>query len=75
MKAGAEGDTEDDTKDDTKDGAAACHNGFDPEELRQACQGMGYAVQRLLPFHMLRKPDGAGLPREYPLFFLAARAV
>ncbi|MBI5520017.1 MAG: methyltransferase domain-containing protein [Desulfovibrio sp.] len=76
MKAGAEGDTEDDTKDGTKDGGdGACHNGFDPEELRRACQDMGYAVQRLLPFHMLRKPDGAGLPREYPLFFLAARAV
>lgn len=57
------------------DGVAACHNGFDPEELRQACQGMGYAVQRLLPFHLVRKPDAAGMLREYPLFFLAARAV
>lgn len=54
---------------------SAAHNGFDPEELRALCAGLGLAVQRLLPFHLVRKPDAAGVVREYPLFFLAAKAV
>lgn len=54
---------------------SAAHNGFDPEELQTLCNGLGLAVQRLLPFHLVRKPDAAGVVREYPLFFLAARAV
>lgn len=54
---------------------AAAHNGFDPEELRDQCQSLGYRVQRLLPFHLLRKPDATGALREYPLFFLAASAL
>lgn len=53
------------------DGSAA-HNGFDPEELRAMCGEAGFAVRRLLPFHVLRRPDAAGSMREYPLFFLAA---
>jgi len=51
------------------------HKGFDPEELHGLCTDMGLGVRRLLPFHILRKPNAAGVPREYPLFFLAARAV
>lgn len=54
---------------------SAVHNGFDPEELRTLCEGLGLGVQRLLPFHLVRKPDPAGALREYPLFFLSARAV
>ncbi|HWR04347.1 MAG TPA: class I SAM-dependent methyltransferase [Humidesulfovibrio sp.] len=50
------------------------HNGFDPETLRTDCESLGFAVLRLLPFHLLRKPDATGAVREYPLFFLAARA-
>lgn len=50
------------------------HNGFDPETLRADCESLGFEVQRLLPFHLVRKPDATGTPREYPLFFLAARA-
>lgn len=54
---------------------SAFHNGFDPEGLFSLCEGLGLGVQRLLPFHLVRKPDAAGAEREYPLFFLAARAV
>lgn len=54
---------------------SAFHNGFDPKELHGLCEGLGLGVQHLLPFHILRKPDATGAPREYPLFFLAARAV
>lgn len=54
---------------------SACHNGFDPEALRALCLAAGLAVQRLLPFHLVRKPDATGALREYPLFFLAAKAV
>ena len=54
---------------------SACHNGFDPEALRALCLAAGLDVQRLLPFHLVRKPDPAGALREYPLFFLAAKAV
>jgi len=54
---------------------SAFHNGFDPEELHGLCEGLGLGVQRLLPFHIVRKPDATGAAREYPLFFLAARAV
>lgn len=53
----------------------AAHNGFDPEELRTLCAGLGFAVLRLQPFHLVRKPDAAGAAREYPLFLLAAKAV
>lgn len=56
-------------------GESACHNGFDPEALRALCLAAGLDVQRLLPFHLVRKPDPAGALREYPLFFLAAKAV
>lgn len=52
----------------------AAHNGFDPETLRADCEGLGLAVLRLLPFHLVRKPDATGAVREYPLFFLAAKA-
>lgn len=58
-----------------QDDPPAAHNGFDPEELRARCERLGFAVLRLLPFHLVRKPDAAGTPREYPLFFLAAKAV
>jgi SAM-dependent methyltransferase len=54
---------------------SAFHNGFDPKELQGLCEGLGLGVQRLLPFHIVRKPDAAGVVREYPLFFLAAKAV
>lgn len=54
---------------------SAFHNGFDPEELHGLCEGLGLGVRRLLPFHIVRKPDATGAAREYPLFFLAARAV
>ncbi|SNS21385.1 2-polyprenyl-3-methyl-5-hydroxy-6-metoxy-1,4-benzoquinol methylase [Humidesulfovibrio mexicanus] len=53
------------------DGSAA-HNGFDPEAMRAMCGEAGFAVRRLLPFHVLRRPDATGTMREYPLFFLAA---
>lgn len=52
----------------------AAHQGFDPETLRADCEALGLAVQRLLPFHLLRKPDATGAMREYPLFLLAAKA-
>lgn len=54
---------------------SACHNGFDPEALRALCLAAGLDVLRLLPFHLVRKPDPTGALREYPLFFLAAKAV
>lgn len=54
---------------------SAAHNGFDPETLRAGCEALGFAVLRLLPFHLVRKPDATGAVREYPLFFLSARAV
>lgn len=54
---------------------SACHNGFDPEALRALCLGAGLDVLHLLPFHLVRKPDPTGALREYPLFFLAAKAV
>jgi len=56
-------------------GGSACHNGFDPEALRALCLEAGLDVLRLLPFHLVRKPDPTGALREYPLFFLAAKAV
>jgi len=61
--------------DASPDGPTAAHNGFDPEALRVLCHNLGLAVLRLLPFHLVRKPDAAGAVREYPLFFLAAKAV
>ncbi len=54
---------------------SAFHNGFDPKELHGLCEGLDLSVRRLLPFHIVRKPDVTGAAREYPLFFLAARAV
>lgn len=54
---------------------SACHNGFDPEALRALCLAAGLDVLHLLPFHLVRKPDPTGALREYPLFFLAAKAV
>lgn len=56
-------------------GESACHNGFDPEALRALCLAAGLDVLHLLPFHLVRKPDPTGALREYPLFFLAAKAV
>ena len=54
---------------------SACHNGFDPGALRALCLAAGLDVLHLLPFHLVRKPDPTGALREYPLFFLAAKAV
>jgi len=53
----------------------AAHNGFDPEKLRELCAGLDFEVLRLRLFHLVNKTDATGAEREYPLFFLAARAV
>jgi SAM-dependent methyltransferase len=48
------------------------HKGFDPEALAGACRDAGLAPRTHRCFHTVRKPDAAGTPHDYPLFFLAA---
>ncbi|OIO00352.1 MAG: hypothetical protein AUJ49_09930 [Desulfovibrionaceae bacterium CG1_02_65_16] len=55
--------------------APAEHNGFDPEQLAATLAACGFDVVAPRVFHILRRPDSSGQPHEYPIFFLAARAV
>lgn len=55
--------------------ASVPHNGLDPVELSRVLADCGLSPRPHRIFHILRKPDATGAPRQYPLFFLRAEAV
>jgi ubiquinone/menaquinone biosynthesis C-methylase UbiE len=49
------------------------HFGFEPAELSHTLESCGFSIATCECYHSIKKPDAAGVMREYPLFFLAAR--
>lgn len=48
------------------------HLGFEPAELSETLESSALSVTGCECYHSIKKPDAAGVVREYPLFFITA---